>query len=88
MRGNGLNSSGGGRSSTGWKWNLDSKSSAKLCRCPFLRLDGGRGGGGGGIRQDSSVLGERVGGAGGGANRPAAALLGTAGGRLVGALQG
>lgn len=40
------------------------------------------------MRVESSVLGERAGGAGGGASRPTPALLGTAGGRLVGALQG
>lgn len=40
------------------------------------------------MRLDSSVLGERVGGAGGGAKRPAPAVLGTAGGRRVGAWQG
>lgn len=40
------------------------------------------------MRLDSSVEGERAGGAGGGARRPTPALLGTAGGRLVGALQG
>lgn len=40
------------------------------------------------MRLDSSVEGERAGGAGGGANRPPPALLGTAGGRRVGALQG
>lgn len=28
IRGKGLKSSGGGKSSTGWNWNLDSKSSA------------------------------------------------------------
>lgn len=48
------------------------KVSPRLCRCPFLRLDGGRGGGGGGggIRVDNSVVAERAGGAGGGASRP------------------
>lgn len=40
------------------------------------------------MRLDSSVEGERAGGAGGGAIRPTPALLGTAGGRRVGALQG
>lgn len=47
--------------------------SPRLCKCPFLRLVGGRGGGGGGggMRQDNSVVGERAGGAGGGASRPA-----------------
>lgn len=40
------------------------------------------------MRVDSSVEGERAGGAGGGASRPTPALLGTAGGRRVGALQG
>ena len=46
--------------------------SPRLCRCPFLRLDGGSGGGGGGggMRLVSSVVGERAGGAGGGARRP------------------
>lgn len=37
---------------------------------------------------DNSVVGERAGGAGGGASRPTPALLGIAGGRRVGALQG
>lgn len=52
--------------------------SPRLCRCPFLRLDGGRGGGGGGggIRVDSSVVGERAGGAGGGASRPTPVTMG------------
>lgn len=40
------------------------------------------------MRLDSSVVGERAGGAGGGARRPTPALLGTAGGRRVGAFQG
>lgn len=40
------------------------------------------------MRLDSSVEGDRAGGAGGGASLPTPALLGTAGGRLVGALQG
>lgn len=40
------------------------------------------------MRVDNSVVGERAGGAGGGASRPIPALLGTAGGRRVGALQG
>lgn len=40
------------------------------------------------MRVDNSVVGERAGGAGGGASRFPPALLGTAGGRRVGALQG
>lgn len=40
------------------------------------------------MRLESSVEGDRAGGAGGGASRPTPALLGTAGGRRVGALQG
>lgn len=41
------------------------------------------------MRVESSVVGERAGGAGGGASsRPTPKLLGTAGGRRVGTLQG
>lgn len=58
----------------------------RLCRCPFLRLDGGRGGGGGGggMRLDSSVEGERAGGAGGGASRPTPVTMGDSSGGVRG----
>lgn len=61
-------SSGGGRSSIGWKLNLDSKSSSmdleEMLECPFL-MGGGGGGGPAGVRELREELEEEEGGGGG-----------------------
>lgn len=74
-----LYSSGGGKSSIGWKLNFDSKSSSMdlamwLCpecppECPFL-MGGGGGGGPAGVLELREELEEEEGGGGGFPMRP------------------